>query len=212
MDPLHRKHSRHELGAWGTAALAGLCLALAHGAAADSFQLAPERTRIRFELDSTLHRIEGSARLLRGEVSFDEPSGRASGRIAIDARSAETGNALRDRKMHEEVLESERHAEIVFVPEAFELVRHADDRGDAVLAGRLQIHGSEHALRIPARIERHGDEIRIVASFRIPYVAWGMRDVSNLILHVDPEVEVQVEATGRLRAEAAAAAPAPAVP
>ena len=209
---MHRKRSKWELGTWSAAALASLCLAAAHGAGADSLQLSPERTQIRFDFDSTLHRVEGSARLLQGEVSFDERSGRAGGRIAIDARSAETGNGLRDRKMHQEVLESERYAEIVFVPEHVEVVRHSADRGDVVLAGRLQMHGSEHALRIPARIERQGEEIRIVASFRIPYVVWGLRDVSNLLLSVDPEVDVHVEATGRLRAEAAAAEPAPALP
>jgi polyisoprenoid-binding protein YceI len=105
--------------------------------------------------------------------------------------------------MHEELLESERYAEIVFVPEALELVRHSDERGDAVLAGRLRIHGGEHPLRIPAHLERRGDEIQITAAFRIPYVAWGMRDMSNLILRVAPEVEVHVEAVGRFRAEAA---------
>ncbi len=202
---MHRKHSGRERGAWGTAAIASLCLAIAppEGAAADSIQLAPERTRIRFECDSTLHRIEGSLRLLHGEVHFDERTGLAEGRIAIDARSVETGNSLRDREMHEKVLESERYGEIVFVPEALELVRLSDDRGDAVLAGRLLIHGGEHPLRIPAHVERKGEEIQIAASFRIPYVAWGMRDLSNLILRVAPEVDVHVEAVGRVRAEGA---------
>jgi polyisoprenoid-binding protein YceI len=207
-NPVQRRPSGRARVAWGAAAIAclGLAIAPGHGAGADSLQLAPERTRIRFELGSTLHRIEGTARLLQGEVHFDEATGRATGRIAVDARSAETGNRTRDRKMHAEVLESERYAEIAFVPEALELVRHSEDRGDAVLVGRLRIHGSEHALRIPAQIERQGGEIRIAASFRIPYVAWGMRDVSNLLLRVDPDVEVHVEAFGRLRAEAAAPA------
>jgi polyisoprenoid-binding protein YceI len=186
----------------GTALAALLALASSGTrAAASTLELLPEQTQIHFELAATLHTVEGTLRLLRGEVEFDE-AGRASGRIAIDARSADTGNDRRDKQMHAEVLESPRYPEIVFVPEALELVRRSEDRGEAVLVGRLQIHGGEHALRIPAQLERRGDRIEIDARFEIPYVAWGMRDMGNALLHVAPEVAVHVKAVGRLHTEA----------
>lgn len=162
-------------------------------------ELVPAQTRIGFTLDATLHQVEGTAHLLEGALRFDEAAGSAEGRIAIDARSLETGNRLRDRSLHADVLESERYPEIVFAARSFTLARSGPQRGEVVLAGSLRIHGGEHPLEIPAQIERDGDAVRIAAAFRIPYVAWGLRDVSNLLLRVAQDVEVRVEATARLR-------------
>ena len=160
----------------------------------------PERSRVEFTLGATLHEVHGTLRLLRGELQFDDSGGQASGSIVLDARSAETGNARRDRTMHAEVLESEKHPEIEFRAERLELTRQAADRGEAVLHGRIRIHGDEHPIAIPAHVERESDDgIRVRAELRVPYVAWGMRDVSNLVLRVDPDVAVRVDATAELR-------------
>jgi polyisoprenoid-binding protein YceI len=191
--------------------LAALCAALAQpaarGARAETGALAfaPADTRIRFEVDSTLHRVVGSARLSRGELRFDTETGSASGSIAVDARSADTDNDLRDAALHGDVLESERYPEIVFLAERIALVRSAEDRGEVELTGRLRIHGGEHPLRIGAQVERDGDAVRLRGSFRIPYVAWGMRDKSNWLLRVAPEVEIWVDALASLRSGPAAA-------
>jgi polyisoprenoid-binding protein YceI len=162
----------------------------------------PDQTQIHFELGATLHSVEGTLRLVRGDLHFDTASGRADGSIAIDARSAETGNARRDRTLHAEVLESERYPEIVFTAERIELTRSAPERGDVVLSGRVKLHGDEHPLSIPAHLERVDDDIRVTATFKIPYVAWGLRNVSNWVLHVDDEVVVHVDATASYRPDA----------
>jgi polyisoprenoid-binding protein YceI len=165
-----------------------------------ALELTPDETQIHFELDATLHTVEGSLRLLRpASLRFDAASGKADGEIAIDARSAETGNDRRDGTLHEEVLESERYPEIVFTAEGIELTRSTPDRGEAVLTGRVRIHGDEHPLRVPAHLERDGDAIRVSAAFRVPYVAWGMKDVSNVVLRVGKDVAVRVDATATYR-------------
>jgi polyisoprenoid-binding protein YceI len=137
---------------------------------------------------------------VRGELQFDRAGGAASGSIVLDARSAQTGNGRRDRTMHAEVLESQKYPEIEFRAERLELTRQAADRAEAMLHGHVRIHGDEHALAIPAHIERETDDgIRVRAEFPVPYVAWGMRDVSNFVLRVDPQVTVRVDATATLR-------------
>jgi polyisoprenoid-binding protein YceI len=135
-------------------------------------------------------------------LRFDAASGNAEGEIALDARSAETGNSRRDRTLKDDVLECERYPEIVFTAERIELARTAPDRGEAVLSGRVRIHGDEHPLRIPAHLERDGDAIRVSAVFRVPYVEWGMKDVSNLVLRVGKEVDVRVDATASYEPDA----------
>jgi len=189
-----------------TSALAlASCLATTRAVRAESGELALalEKTQIRFELGATLHSVEGTLRLARGTaLHFDTASGRADGSIAIDARSADTGMARRDRTLHAEVLESERYPEIVFTAERVELTRSAPERGEVVLVGQVQLHGEVHPLRIPAHLERMDDTIHVTSTFRVPYVAWGLRDVSNWLLHVDDEVVVHVDASASYRPDA----------
>jgi len=167
-----------------------------------ALELVPDKTQIHFELGATLHSVEGTLHLVRGSLHFDTTSGRADGSIEIDARSADTGIARRDRTLHTEVLESERYPEILFTAERIELSRSAPERGEVVLSGRVKLHGDEHPLSIPAHLERVDDDIRVTSTFKVPYVAWGLRDVSNFVLHVDDEVVVHVDAAARYRPDA----------
>jgi polyisoprenoid-binding protein YceI len=176
----------------------GLALGIAASAAAADLELPPESTRIRFELDSTLHRVSGVARLEEAVVSFDPAGGDASGRIVIDATSLESGNGLRDRQMHGKVLESERFPRIEFRPHSLVVVDRGDSQARIALVGVLHMHGGEWPLRIPAQVSVAGDGFRVEGSFAIPYVEWGMRDMSNFLLSVDPEVVVHFEALGRI--------------
>lgn len=181
---------------------AGLLLALAAAgplrAEPASLVLDPDATTIRFDLDSTLHRIHGTARLASGEVRFDSEGGPASGRVTIDARSLETGNRLRDGVLHEDVLESERFPRMSFLPERVEVLRIEGSEADVRISGRIEIHGGQHELAIPGRVRADGERLELEASFAVPYVAWGMHDPGNFLLSVDPVVNVEVEAVGRV--------------
>src|SRR5256885_1853454 len=99
------------------ALLAGSALALAAPPAAvnaETFELQPQETRVGFTLGATMHTVHGTLRAKRGSVRFDPATGAASGEIVLDAASAETGNASRDRDMHGKILESGKHPEIVW--------------------------------------------------------------------------------------------------
>ena len=157
-----------------------------------------QRTQIDFSLGATLHTVDGTAALERGEIAFDDVGGVASGRIVIDASSAETGIESRDRKMHEEVLQSEAHPEIVFVTSAIEVLSREGDQAEVRLEGQLQLLGGLHLLAIPMRLRAEGHLLHIEAEFTIPYVEWGLRDVSRFPLRVAKVVEVRIHAVGIL--------------
>lgn len=156
--------------------------------------LDPEDTRIEFTLGATMHTVEGTIDLVRGTVVFDPETGEASGEIEIDAQSAATGNAKRDRKMHRQVLESERHPRIVFRPTRVEGAVAPDGSGTLRLTGTLDIHGKSRPLEIAADVRRDADRSVATATFRIPYVEWGMEDPSVFLLRVEKHVDVTVEA------------------
>jgi polyisoprenoid-binding protein YceI len=160
--------------------------------------LDPARTDIRFVLEATLHNVEGAARLLEGKIVFDSERGTAGGAVRVDARSASTGIGMRDSKMHADVLESERFPEIVFFPERLVELKGDAARRQLSVEGRIRIRTTERAFAIPVEAEIHDRHVRIRGSFVIPYVRWGMTDVSTFLLRVGATVTVHIDAAGML--------------
>ncbi|MEM7050254.1 MAG: YceI family protein [Acidobacteriota bacterium] len=157
-------------------------------------RLDPEQTKVAFTLGATLHQVEGTFRLLRGEITFDPASGEASGEIVLDIASGDTGNAKRDRKMHRDILESERFPTATFVAESFA----GNYPGSGTLQGRLTFHGDEHSFEIIfEHVDEGPGEGNVRGSFRIPFVAWGLEDPSTFVLRVEKEVEVTFETLDR---------------
>lgn len=158
----------------------------------------PAATRVEFALEATLHTAEGTLQMREGEIRVDLEGGTASGRLVFDATRAKTGNDGRDKKMHEEVLESARHPEIVFTVSGMTTAIDSTGAGTVTLQGLLAIHGSEHPFTVTGRVRREGDNVVAEGSFTIPYVAWGMKDPSVFVMRVAKEVAVHFTAVGTL--------------
>jgi polyisoprenoid-binding protein YceI len=158
----------------------------------------PAASRVTIELQATLHTVEGAFAVTEGLCRLDTDSGLLDGTIVVDATSGDTGNAKRDRKMHRRVLESERYAEIVFRPESFRGVLSLPGVSEVEVHGTLDLHGAERPLVAPVAVQIEGDQARITARFAVPYVDWGLKDPSVLVLRVAKTVDVSVELEGRL--------------
>ncbi len=159
--------------------------------------LDPAKSQVEFTLDATLHTVHGSFRLTRGTIRYDTTSGVASGAIVVDARSGDSGNHARDRKMHKDVLESARYPEIVFTPEKVSGTV-APGVGRVDLRGTLRIHGAEHELRLSIPLTIEGNNVSASTSFDVPYQAWGMKNPSTLFLRVSEQVNISVRAVGTI--------------
>jgi hypothetical protein len=55
--------------------------------------------------------------LRRSALQFEPVSGKIGDEVAIDAASGESGSASRDKRTHNEILESAKYPEIVFRPD-----------------------------------------------------------------------------------------------
>lgn len=183
-------------------ALIALLLVISGSAAAraagQTLTLDPAASEIDFELGATLHSADGGVKLEQGTIRFDPDSGAASGEIAIDATSANTGSGSRDRNMHTHVLESARFPKIVFRPERLDVKRRDTASADVELIGALDMHGQQHPLSVPAKLVARDGRLVVDAKFEVAYVDWGMRDYSNFVLRVDRHVTVTVHAEGAL--------------
>jgi polyisoprenoid-binding protein YceI len=161
----------------------------------------PAQTKITFTLEDPLHTVHGKFTLKQGEVHFNRESGVASGALIIEATSGESGSAGRDKKMHKEVIESDKFPEIAFIPQR--IVGRVPTAGDAQIQveGIFRIHGVDHPLTLAVPLQISGSNVKATTSFDVPYVAWGMKDPSVFMLRVKKSVRIEIEASGQISAK-----------
>jgi polyisoprenoid-binding protein YceI len=160
-------------------------------------EINPAKSTVRFTLGALLHTVHGSFKVKGGTVHFDPASGQASGQIAVDVSSGETGDSARDGQMHENVLESGRFPNAVFSPDHVQGQLAMSGDSQLEVHGALRMHGGKHEMTIPVSVKVQDHLVTATAKFVVPYVAWGMKDPSNLVLRVDQTVKVEVAMTGR---------------
>jgi polyisoprenoid-binding protein YceI len=147
-------------------------------------------------LGDVLHTVHGTFRLRSGEIAFDNNTGKASGMVIVDAVSGESGSNARDGRMHRNVLESAKYPEATFAPDQIEGTVTLTGTSHVKLHGTFTIHGSAHEIVVPVQVTAGGDKLDAKLKFEVPFVAWGMKDPSTLLLRVSKLVEVEMESTG----------------
>lgn len=116
----------------------------------------------------------------------------------LKATGGEIGNEKRDRAMHRKVLESDRFPEFVLRIERVEGDLAEQGTSDLKLGGFLSIHGLEHPVQLAVSVDVEGQHFTASGRLDVPYVEWGLRDPSLLILRVAKDVDVTVEAAGEI--------------
>ena len=181
-----------------TLLVASLAAQAASSAQRIGLQLDPAKTTAGIALAGNLHTVEGSFAFKRGDIHFDPATGAAHGEVVFDATSGKTGNASRDKKMHKDVLASQRFPEITFRPDHAEGTLAISGESTLQVHGLFQIHGVEHEITVPVRMKVQADTWSALASFTIPYTKWGMKNPSVFFFRVGDEVKVQFRAAGSL--------------
>lgn len=171
-----------------------------------SLQLDPARTTVKFTLGDVLHTVHGSFQLKSGSLQLDPATGKLSGQIVVDARSGDSGSNMRDRKMHREVLESDRFPEISFRPDRVDGTVASAGKSSVKVHGMFNIHGVDREISVPAEVEMSADHWSATVHFTVPYQKWGMKNPSTLFLRVNDSVEIDLAASGSLASARASAA------
>jgi len=173
-----------------------LAVPAAAPAAERKVTLDPGESQVTFTLDTTFHEVHGTMALSGGEIRFDPATGAASGEVVVDAKRAETGNDKRDKKMHEEVLETGRFPSIVFRPERVEGAVAPSGPSTVRISGVLKLHGADHPMTLEVKVETNGSRVAGELEMQIPYVEWGMEDPSFFVARAAKTVSVRVRAGG----------------
>ena len=159
----------------------------------------PAHSKVHWTLESTVHTVHGSFAFKKGNLQLETSTGKASGEIIVDAASGSSGNDGRDRKMHKDVLESGKYAEIIFRPDHVEGKIALQGVFTVQVHGFLVLHGSEHQLSVPVQAEFEGDHWTGSAKFTVPFIDWGLKNPGNFFLRVNHSVEIELELKGSLR-------------
>ncbi len=161
-----------------------------------TLQFSSSSTSINFTLGDILHTVHGSFRLKSGQVRYDSATATVHGSLLADATSGQSGNHIRDRRMHREILESARYPEIAFRPDRVEGKVSSIGTSNVQVHGTFSIHGADHELTLPVRVQTFADHWIADTHFTVPYVKWGVKNPSTFLLRVSESVEIDVHATG----------------
>jgi polyisoprenoid-binding protein YceI len=164
----------------------------------------PGKTTVTFTLDAALHSVHGSFQTKQSTLQFDTSSGQISGEILVDAQSGETGNGMRDRKMHKDVLESQSYSQISFRPNHVEGAVSRAGKSSVKVRGVFRIHGVDREITVPAEVEMSADQWSATVHFTVPYAKWGMKNPSTFFLRVSDSVEIDMVAAGSVVSHTAA--------
>jgi polyisoprenoid-binding protein YceI len=161
--------------------------------------LDPAQTEIHWKL-SGLHPVHGTFKLKSGEFLFNPKTGTAEGEILVDATTGESGNAARDKRMQDEVLESNRYPAIFYHPTEIKgPFKAGEGTQDLTAEGTFNIHGADHPLELPLKVQITADTATATTRFTVPYVEWGMKNPSRLLRRVSKQVEIEVTAKGTIK-------------
>jgi len=162
-----------------------------------TFTLDPAQTKVNFSVDSTLHTVHGDFRLKRGSIQFDNATGAAGGELVVDSASGESGSDGRDKKMHKDVLESQKYAVIVFTPEHIKGTVAEAGKSTVEVEGILTMHGKSNPVTMPLEVQLQNGAGSADGSFSVKYREWGMKNPSTFILRVNEKVEIHVHGVGK---------------
>jgi polyisoprenoid-binding protein YceI len=162
--------------------------------------LDPAQTQVHWKVSSGLHPTQGTFKLKSGEFIFNPATGIAEGEILVDATTGESGNAARDKRMQDEVLESNRYPAIFFHPTHLKgAFKTGEGTQDLAADGTFNIHGADHPLQLPLKVQISAETVTATTRFTVPYVAWGMKNPSKFLMRVGKQVEIEINAKGTIK-------------
>jgi polyisoprenoid-binding protein YceI len=179
-------------------ACAALLTAATLPALHQSLQVDPAQTKVEFTLPSVLHTVHGTFALKRGTIQFDPATGKASGELVVDAASGNSGNGARDRRMNKDILQSDKFPEIVFRPDRVEGKVLPQGASQAQMHGIFSIHGEDHEIEMPLEVQASEGQYIATGHLTVPYVKWGMKNPSTLMLRVNDTVDIKIETVAKV--------------
>jgi polyisoprenoid-binding protein YceI len=179
--------------------LAGLLVTAtaAAGFAQTHYRIDPAKSQVNFSLKG-FHNVEGHFAVSSGDMTFDRTSGAMGGSVEVAAASADSGEPSRDKKIDKDEMKTKKFPTVTFVPTKFTGTLAPAGTSTIQVEGTFTLLGKPHPINVPMTVDIQGTDCTAKGSFVVPYIAWGMKDPSNFMMHMDKQVTVQLNFTGTL--------------
>jgi polyisoprenoid-binding protein YceI len=160
------------------------------------YRVDPATSEVHFTLGASDHPVEGTFHVTSGDFTLDPQSGAMTGTVTVDATSGESGNKGRDKTMTTKQLKAQTYPTVTFAPSKFSgQVRDSADSSGRV-DGDFTLLGQAHPMTVPMTVHMEGDHFTATGNFMVPFVSWGVKDPSFMMLKVDKEVKIELKLTG----------------
>jgi polyisoprenoid-binding protein YceI len=177
-------------------AVAALSLFVASARCEEHYRVDPASSEVHFTLGASDGPVKGAFHVTSGEFTLDSQSGSMTGMVTVDATSGDSGNKSRDKKMTSAQLKAQTYPTVTFAPTKFS--GQVKDTGDSTgqVDGNFTLLGQAHPVSVPMTVHMEGDHFAATGSFEVPFVNWGMKDPSFMMLKVEKQVKIQLRLSG----------------
>ncbi len=147
-----------------------------------------------FDMVASLHDIHGEAKNFTSELHLDaEPKGK----VVIQAAGLTTGLSVRDGRMHNFCLDTDRFSTVTFDISAVrgdvEGLTSQEGEGSVVLHGQLTIRSAARDIAVPAHYRWQDGALKITGAHKIKWTDYSVPDPSIMISTLYPEIDVSFE-------------------
>jgi polyisoprenoid-binding protein YceI len=164
----------------------------------EKFAANPDASQVAFALGGSGHHVQGTFHVQTASIAFDPATHSISGTIIVAAGSGNSGDPSRDKKMNSDILNADQFTEISFAPKNYQGSLSLSGNSTIQVAGVFTLHGTPHDLTVPMQIHIEGANLTAKGHFVVPYVQWGLKDPSIMILKVAKEVDIDLNLSGNV--------------
>jgi polyisoprenoid-binding protein YceI len=181
-------------------AVFALAMMLASAALAQhqTFVVNPDASEVKMTLKATGEIVNGTFHVQSGSIGFDRSNLKMSGSVVVLAGSGKTGNDSRDKKMYKDILKVKDHATVSFEPKTYTGAIAPSGDSTIQVTGIFTLLDSPHEIAVPMLVHLDGASATAKAHLVVPYIKWGLKDPSILILRVEHDVAIDLFLTGRV--------------
>ena len=163
-----------------------------------TFVINPDAGEVKMTLNTTHEVVNGTFHIQSGSIEFDRSNPKMSGSVTVLAGSGKTGNDSRDKKMNKDILKVDQYTTVSFAPKTYTGTIAPSGDSTIQVNGVFTLLGNPHDLTIPIRIHMDGSKATAKAQFVVPYVQWGLKNPSFLILKAENDVALDLNVVGQV--------------
>ena len=149
---------------------------------------------LKFDMAASLHDVPGEAKSFTTELLVED---KVTGKVVVQAKQMTTGIGVRDTRMYEYCLETDKYPTIEFQVRGITGdsagFLSEGGTGDVTLLGTLKVRSTERDVTIPATYTWTQEGLYLEGKKDIKWTDFGVPDPSIVISKLDPKMAVSFQ-------------------